>query len=54
MTYTDDTGNVVEASEEKMASAFDLNYLNLAMLPGFMGSVLSVFEGNVGLLNIYS
>ena len=54
MAYSDETGMVVEASEEKMATAFDFSYLDAAMLPGFMGSVLSIFEGNVGLLNIYS
>ena len=54
ISYSDDNGKVVLASEEKMDTAFDFNFLNLAMLPGFMGSVLSIFEGNVGLLNIYS
>ena len=54
MTYSDDTGKIVQASEETMQTAFDYEYLNVAMLPAFMGEVLSIFEGNVGILNIYS
>ena len=54
MTYSDDTGKIVTASEDKMAEAFDYEYFNLSVLPMFMGEVLSIFEGNVGILNIYS
>ena len=54
MTYSDETGKVVTASEERLESAFDYEYFNLAMFPPFMGEVLSIFEGNVGILNIYS
>ena len=54
MTYSDDTGKVQIASEEKLATAFDYVYFNFAMFPPFMGEVLSIFEGNVGILNIYS
>ena len=42
------------ASEEKLQSAFEYEYMNWAMLPPFMGEVMSIFEGNVGILNIYS
>lgn len=54
MTYSDESGNVVKASEEKLAEAFDYEYFNFAVFPMFMGEVLSIFEGNVGILNIYS
>ena len=54
MTYSDDSGKVVTASQEKMAEAFNYEYFNLSVLPMFMGEVLSIFEGNVGILNIYS
>jgi len=54
MTYSDESGKVVKASEEKMAEAFEYEYFNYAMFPMFMGEVLSIFEGNVGILNIYS
>ena len=54
MTYSDDSGKIVTANEEKMAEAFNYEYFNLSVLPMFMGEVLSIFEGNVGLLNIYS
>ena len=54
MTYSNDDGKVVTASEEKLAEAFDYEYFNFAMFPMFMGEVLSIFEGNVGILNIYS
>ena len=37
-----------------MAEAFKYEYFNFAMFPMFMGEVLSIFEGNVGILNIYS
>mmetsp|Transcript_30080 Transcript_30080/g.39928 ORF Transcript_30080/g.39928 Transcript_30080/m.39928 type:complete len:93 (+) Transcript_30080:851-1129(+) len=54
MTYSDESGKVVVASDEKLASAFDYMYFNPVMIPPFMGEVLSIFEGNVGILNIYS
>ena len=54
MTYSDESGKVVTATEEKMAEAFNYEYFNFGMFPMFMGEVLSIFEGNVGLLNIYS
>lgn len=54
MTYSNENGQVEQASEEKIAEAFDYEYFNFAVLPMFMGEVLSIFEGNVGILNIYS
>ena len=54
MTYSDESGKVAVASEEKLATAFDYEYFNFATFPLFMGEVLSIFEGNVGILNIYS
>jgi amino acid permease len=54
MTYSDETGKVVVASEEKLATAFDYEFFNFSLFPLFMGEVMSVFEGNVGMLNIYS
>lgn len=42
------------ASDEKLATAFDYAFFNFAMLPAYMGEVISIFEGNVGILNIYS
>jgi len=54
MTYSDETGKVVLASGDKLANAFDYEYFNFSMFPLFMGEVMSIFEGNVGMLNIYS
>lgn len=54
MTYSNEQGKIVVADEETLATAFDYEYLNLSMLPAFMGEVMSIFEGNVGILNIYS
>lgn len=54
MTYSDENGKVVEASDERIASAFDYELFNISFLPLFMGEVMSIFEGNVGILNIYS
>jgi hypothetical protein len=54
MTYSDESGKVVTASESRLENAFEYEYFNLAMFPAFMGEVLSIFEGNVGILNIYS
>ena len=54
MTYSDSTGKVVEAPQEKLATAFNYEYFNPYVLPLFMGEVMSIFEGNVGILNIYS
>ena len=54
LTYSDDTGKVLIASEAVLDTAFDYEYFNYPMFPLFLGEVLSVFEGNVGLLNLYS
>lgn len=54
MTYSDENGKVVVASDERMESAFNYEYFNVSFLPLFMGEVMSIFEGNVGILNIYS
>ena len=45
---------MVTASDDKLEAAFEFEYFNWAMLPPFMGEVMSIFEGNVGILNIYS
>ena len=54
MTYSDETGKILLASDEKLATAFDYEYFNYTLLPIFMGEVMSIFEGNAGILNIYS
>jgi len=54
MTYSDESGSIVVADEDTMSKALDYEYLDVAMLPAFMGEVLAIFEGNVGILNIYS
>ena len=54
MTYSDENGRVHVASNDMLDKAFDYEYFNFAMFPLFMGEVLSIFEGNTGLLNIYS
>ena len=36
------------------SSGYHYEMFNFGMFPLFMGEVLSIFEGNVGLLNIYS
>ena len=54
MTYSDENGRVHVASDDMLDKAFNYEYFNFAMFPLFMGEVLSIFEGNTGLLNIYS
>ena len=54
MTYSDENGSVFIASDEMVDKAFKYEYFNFAMFPLFMGEVLSIFEGNTGLLNVYS
>ena len=54
MTYSDENGSVFIASDEMVDKAFEYEYFNFAMFPLFMGEVLSIFEGNTGLLNVYS
>ena len=54
MTYSDENGSVFIASEGMLDKAFEYEYFNFAMFPLFMGEVLSIFEGNTGLLNVYS
>ena len=54
MTYSEETGKILLASDEKLATAFDYEYFNYTLLPIFMGEVMSIFEGNAGILNIYS
>ena len=54
MTYSDETGKVVVATPEKLETAFEYEYFNMTVFPLFMGEVMSIFEGNVGILNIYS
>ena len=36
------------------SSGYSYEMFNFGMFPLFMGEVLSIFEGNVGILNIYS
>ena len=54
MTYSDENGSVFIATDEMVDKAFEYEYFNFAMFPLFMGEVLSIFEGNTGLLNVYS
>ena len=54
MTYSDENGSVFIASDAMVDKAFEYEYFNFAMFPLFMGEVLSIFEGNTGLLNVYS
>ena len=54
MTYSDENGSVFIASDDMLDTAFKYEYFNFAMFPLFMGEVLSIFEGNTGLLNVYS
>ena len=54
MTYSDANGNIFVASEEMLDKAFNYEYFNITMFPLFMGEVLSIFEGNTGILNLYS
>lgn len=54
LTYSDEKGAVVKASPSRIDKAFEFEYFNVAFFPLFLGEVMSIFEGNVGLLNIYS
>ena len=42
------------ASETAETESYTYEMFNFTMFPLFMGEVLSIFEGNVGILNIYS
>ena len=52
LTPTEDPN--MKVYHEMLDKAFNYEYFNFAMFPLFMGEVLSIFEGNTGLLNVYS
>lgn len=54
MTFTDEDGGVSVATAEQKAEAYDFEYFNFAHFPLFLGEILAIFEGNAGILNIYS
>ena len=54
LVYSDEDGTVIEASAEVANNAFNYIFSNISMIPLFMGEVISIFEGNSGILNIYS
>ena len=54
MTLTDEFGNVKVATAEQKAAAYNFEFFNQAHFPLFLGEILAIFEGNAGILNIYS
>ena len=54
MTYSDADGQVRVATPEQVDQAYDFNIFEFTFFPLFLGEVMSIFEGNVALLNVYS
>jgi len=54
MTFSDEDGLVIVATAEQKAEAYNFEYFNFAHFPLFLGEILAIFEGNAGILNIYS
>ena len=54
MTFSDENGVVSVATAEQKASAYDFEWFDGAHFPLFLGEILAIFEGNAGILNIYS
>ena len=54
MTISDSSGHVTVATKEQVSNAYDFEIFNFAFFPLFLGQVLSIFEGNIALLNMYS
>ena len=54
MTFSDEFGGVSVATAEQKAAAYNFEWFNFAQFPLFLGEVLAIFEGNAGILNIYS
>ena len=54
MTLTDEFGNVQVATAEQKETAYNFEFFNQAHFPLFLGEILAIFEGNAGILNIYS
>jgi len=54
MTFTDEFGGVGVATAEQKAEAYNFEWFNAAHFPLFLGEILAIFEGNAGILNIYS
>jgi len=54
MTFSDETGGVSVATAEQKAEAYNFEYFNWGHFPLFLGEILAIFEGNAGILNIYS
>ena len=54
MTFSDELGGVSVATAEQKEEAYDFEYFNYAHFPLFLGEILAIFEGNAGILNIYS
>lgn len=54
MTFTNELGGVSVATAEQKAAAYDFEWFNWSHIPMFLGEILAIFEGNAGILNIYS
>lgn len=54
MTFTDELGGVSVATAEQKAEAYNFKWFDQVHFPLFLGEILAIFEGNAGILNIYS
>jgi amino acid permease len=54
MTLADENGVVSVATAEQKASAYDFEYFDAKHLPMYLGEIMAIFEGNAGILNLYS
>lgn len=54
MAFSDEDGVMRTATPEQVESAYDFELFDFTFFPLFLGEVMCIFEGNVGILNIYS
>ena len=54
MTFSDENGGVSVATAEQKEEAYNFEWFDGAHFPLFLGEILAIFEGNAGILNIYS
>jgi len=54
MTFTNEMGGVSVATDEQKEAAYNFLWFDRAHFPLFLGEILAIFEGNAGILNIYS
>ena len=54
MTFADENGGVSVATAERKAEAYNFEYFDISHLPMYLGEIMAIFEGNAGILNLYS